>query len=254
MKININNYEQINIYNENGVIFSTIRGGFERATIKDGKAQTHYNNTVYEIELPIDSIRNARKIDLTKNDVFNISYMPKGRYDIRNGKAIYIPTKYITVENIGEYLSIETSGEKDFLTIYKFTFANPQTISEPQFERIICDNYTLSENERFSSGCGKDKNHACISTFDTSENTFYKKSGRPAEKGIIKRYYADIVYNSFLVKSDYYTRTEKDAARIEREKIAEIINSCLYNKTVSHYDVEKIMEKLNISLSEDLTK
>lgn len=248
MKFNINNYEQINIYNDNGVVFSTIRGGFERATIKDGKAQTHYNNTVYEIDLPIDKIRNARKNDLAKNDVFTINYMPKDRYDIRNGKALYIPTKYITVENIGEYLSIETSGEKGFLTLYKFTFSNPQTISEPQFERIICDNYTLSENERFSSGCGKDKKHACISTFDTSENIFYKKSGRPAEKGIIKRYYADIVYNSFLVKSDYYTRTEKDAARVEREKIAAIINDCLYNKTISHYDVEKMLDKLNISI------
>lgn len=254
MKINIHNYEQINIYNENGVIFSTTRGGFDRVTIKDGKVQTHYSDSVYEIDLPIDKIRNARKIDFSKNDVFAFNYMPPNRYDIRNGKAIYIPAKYITVENIGEYLSIETSGEKDFLTLYKFTFANPQTISEPQFERIICDNYTLSENERFSSGCGKDKDHACVSTFDTSENTFYKKSGRPAEKGVIKRYYADIVYNSFLVKSDYYTRTEKDAARIEREKIAEIINSCLYNKTVSHYDIEKIMEKLNISLLEDLKK
>lgn len=250
MKFKIDRYEQINIYNENGVIFSTIRNGFERATIKDGKAQTHYSNTVYEIDLPIDNIRNARKIDLTKNDVFTISYMPENRYGIRNGKALYIPTKYITVENIGEYLIIETSGEKDFLTLYKFTFAFPQTINEPQFERIICDNYTLSENERFSSGYGKDKDHACISTFDTSESTFYKKSGRPAEKGIIKRYYGDIVYDSFFVKSDCYTRTEKDAARIEREKIAEIINSCLYNKTVSHYDVEKIMEKLKISLLE----
>lgn len=254
MKFNINNYEQINIYNENGVIFSTIRGGFERATIKDGKAQTHYNNTVYEIDLPVDNIRNARKIDFLKNDVFAVNYIPDNRYSIRNGKALYIHTKYITVDNMGEYLSIETSGEKDFLTLYKFTFASPQIISEPQCERIICDNYTLKEGERFSDGFGKDKAHACISTFDTSENTFYKKSGRPAEKGIIKRYFAEIVYNSFLVKSDYYTRTEKDAARIEREKIAEIINTCLYNKTVSHYDVEKIMEKLNISLLEDLKK
>lgn len=254
MKFNIGKYEQINIYDENGVIFSTTRGGFDRATIKDGKAQTHYSNTVCEIDLPIDKIRNARKIDFSKSDAFTVSYIPENRYSIRNGKALYIPTKYINVENIGEYLSIETSGEKDFLTLYKFTFANPQTIREPQYERIICDNYTLSENEIFSSRCGKDKDHACISTFDTSENTFYKKRGLPAEKGIIKRYYADIVYNSFLVKSDYYTRTEKDATRIEREKIAEIINSCLYNKTVSHYEVENIMKKLKISLLEDLKK
>ena len=250
MKINLSNYETINIYNENGVIFSTVRGGFERASIDGEKCRLHYSNRVDTIDLPIENIRNAQKLSFTKNDVFSIKHIPSDRHIIRSGRALYIPDRYIKVERLGEFIALEANGEKDFLTLYKFTFANPQTVSEPHFERIICDNYTLAEGETFGSGCGKDKKHAVISTFDTSDNVYYKRSGKPAEKGIIKYYFQDVIYNDFIVKSDYYTRTEKYEARREREKIADIINTCLYNKTVSHFDVEKIMERLNITVKE----
>lgn len=250
MKINLDHYGQINIYDESGVIFSTVRGGFERATITGGKCSTYYANRVYIIELPIENIRNARKLSFDKNDVFSINFIPNDRYTIRNGKALYIPSKYINVESIGEYLSIETSGEKSFSTLYKLTFANVQTVREPKIERIICDNYTLHAGETFGSHYGRDKEHAVISTFDTSDSKFIRDKNKPAEKGILKHYFENVCYSEFIVKSDYYTRTEKDPARIEREKIAETINGCLHNKTISHYDVENILKKLNITIKE----
>ena len=250
MRINLNQYEQINIYNENGVIFSTIYGGFERATIKDGKCATFYCNRVDEIILPVDSIRNAIKLNLNKGDVFTIRYIPGNRYSIRNGKALYIHTDYIGVENIGEYLSTEISGEKSYLTLYKIKFATVQTIKEPKIDRVICDSYTLKEGENFGSGYGLDKEHAVVGVFDTSESILNKRTNKPAEKGILRRYFEGVQYNDFIVKSDHYTRTEKDTARKEREQLASIINGCLYNKTVSHYDVEKLLQKLNISIKE----
>jgi hypothetical protein len=250
MKINLDRYETINIYNKNGVIFSTVRGGFERATIDGEKCRSHYSSTVNTIDLPIENIRNAQKLNFYKNDVFSIRYIPSDRYSIRSGRSLYIPDRFISVEPLGDFLALEANGEKDFLTLYKFTFSNPQTVSEPHHERIICDNYTLEEGEAFGGGFGKDKKHAVISTFDTTDNAFFKRSGQAAEKGIIKHYLQDVIYNDFIVKSDYYTRTEKDEARREREKIADIINTCLYNKTVSHFDVENIMKKLNISIKE----
>ena len=51
-------------------------------------------------------------------------------------------------------------------------------------------------------------------------------------------------------ESDYYTRTEKTDDRLLREKIAEIISDCTYNKHISHYEVEKMLEKLNITIKE----
>ena len=51
------------------------------------------------------------------------------------------------------------------------------------------------------------------------------------------------------VDSDYYTRTEKTEDRLYRENIASIISKCLYgNKSVSHYEVEELLKKLNITI------
>lgn len=251
MKIKLDAYELINIYNGDGVIFSTNRGGLERATIDGGKCATHYGNKVNYIDLPIENIRIAQKLNFNKNDVFTIKHISDNRYRIRNGRALYIPDRYIKVYRIGEFLALEANGEKDFLTLYRLSFSTVQIVSEPKIERIICDSYTLRDGETFGSHYGKDKAHAVISIFDTSESTYHRIKGAPAEKGILKHYLEDVEYTEFIIKSDYYTRSEKDEARAEREKIAEIINSCLYNKTLSHYDVQQIQEKLNISIKEN---
>lgn len=51
------------------------------------------------------------------------------------------------------------------------------------------------------------------------------------------------------VESDFYTRTELSPERQMQEKIAAIITDCLYgNKNVNHYEVEKIMEYLDITI------
>ena len=246
MKIDLSNYEQINIYNASGVIFSTVRGGFERAEIDGEKVKSYYKNLVSSVELPAERIRSARKLNFDKGDVFEIAYYPKDRYTIRNGRALYIPAELVRVSPLGEFLALAHDGEKDFLTVYKLDFTTPQTVDEPQFKRIICDNYTLQPGERFGEYYGADEARACVAPFDSSE--YAERRGIPAEKGVIKRWLAPVVYNSFIVKSDYYTRTEKDAERLERERIADIINTCLYNKTVSHYDIAKMLEKLNITI------
>ena len=53
------------------------------------------------------------------------------------------------------------------------------------------------------------------------------------------------------VESDYYTRTEKTEERLYREQLADIISKCLYSgKYVSHYEVEKLLEKLDITIKD----
>ncbi|MBR3600249.1 MAG: hypothetical protein IKL53_10290 [Lachnospiraceae bacterium] len=66
-----------------------------------------------------------------------------------------------------------------------------------------------------------------------------------------KNYYTIVDANGteYTVESDYYTRCEKTDERLYREKLAKIISSCLYsNKTVSHYEVEELLKKLDISI------
>lgn len=53
------------------------------------------------------------------------------------------------------------------------------------------------------------------------------------------------------VASDYYTRTEKTEDRLFREKLANIMSECMYTgKDVSHYEVEEMLKKLDITIKE----
>lgn len=53
------------------------------------------------------------------------------------------------------------------------------------------------------------------------------------------------------VESDFYTRVEKTEDRLYRERLAQVISDCLYSgKHVSHYEVERLLEKLDITIKE----
>ena len=53
------------------------------------------------------------------------------------------------------------------------------------------------------------------------------------------------------VESDYYTRSEKTEDRLFREKLANIMSECMYTgKNVSHYEVEEMLKKLDITIKE----
>lgn len=53
------------------------------------------------------------------------------------------------------------------------------------------------------------------------------------------------------VESDYYVRTEKTDDRLFREKLASIMSECMYTgKNVSHYEVEEMLKKLDITIKE----
>ena len=54
-----------------------------------------------------------------------------------------------------------------------------------------------------------------------------------------------------MIESDYYTRTEKTDERLYREKLAGIISECLFSgKHVSHYEVEEMLKRLEITIKE----
>lgn len=53
------------------------------------------------------------------------------------------------------------------------------------------------------------------------------------------------------VDSDFYTRIEKTDDRLYREKLAQIISDCMYGeKRISHYEVERLLEKLDITIKD----
>lgn len=158
------NYSQLFIYNENGeILFQTERP--------------------YNLNLDITTdIRNARKLDLSKQDCFEIKTSLRNSYSLGNGKDLYIPNYVINVVKVEEKPMKTAHGETNYKMVY-----------------------TL-------------KNYL---------------NGTKIE-----------------AESDYYTRTEKTEDRLYCEKLAEIISECLRGKSVYYFEVEKMLEKLNITIKD----
>lgn len=219
------NYNNLFIYDGDKILFETCRP--------------------YELNLEIKNltIRNARKLSFDKCDCFEIKSNKESYSLSNNGKDLYIHSSIISVEKVEEKQRLQAHGETNYKNVYTL--------------KLNCDSYRWNKHIEKITGLPKDTpltdydsngkwgggfSKTC-NMYDTSEN---HKTG---EINLFKRWLTYDKTTEIIVESDYYTRTEKTEERIEREKIADIITSCIYSgKTISHYEVEKILEKLNISI------
>lgn len=225
-KINdyVANYNNLFIYDENGnILFNTCRP--------------------YDIDLEIKDleIRSARKLNFSKMDVFEIK-AEKNEWN-RNGKDLYIPCTIISVESVTEKLESNHDGQKNYQNIYSLKLHCDAYRWERHIEKVtdLPNNMPLKDydpNGIFSDGYSKERNTYSIGkNYKTKETCIYKRW---------------LTYDKIIeieLKSDFYTRTEKDEARLYREQIAEIMTELGYNnKPISHYEVARFMEKLNITI------
>lgn len=223
------NYNNLFIYNAAGDILYTTHRPYDMNIIIDGV-----------------TVRNARKINYSKMDIFEAKTSGKDDFlYTRNGKDLYIPNTIFEVVKSYEKLHFEHDGEKDYKTIYEIKLHCNVTRWNKHMEKVadLAPNQelkTYDENGIFSNKYSKHHNTYHVSThFKTGETIVFKK------------WLTLDTLESLEVESDYYTRTEKDSERENREKIADVINSCLYsNKTISHYEVARLLEKLNITIKE----
>ena len=218
------NYNNLFIYDGNEIVFQTCR--------------------MYDMNLRLDglNIRNARKIDFSKNDCFTVKSQNN---DLlwRNGKDLYIPASVISVKEKNEVLSLDTNGEKTFIYEYILEFhCKAETVTK-HYEKVtdLPANMPLTDYDASGKwGSGFSWNYTM---YDTYQNFKTK------ETHIAKHWLTLDAINEYKVRADYIHRSEKTEERAEREKIAELLSSCLYNNHhVSHYEVERIMEKFNISI------
>ena len=220
-------------------------GNYEHLFIYDGENILYKTERPYALDVEIEglTVRNARKINFAKNDVFEIK-AEKSDYMFRNGKDLYIPASIISVESITEKQCYKHDGETNYKNVYAIKFHCKAFKWNQHVEKVcIPDGMTIGEydsNGKFGSEFSKTCN-----VYDVVKNH------KTNESNVIKRYLTYDEVTEMVIESDFYTRTEKTEERLEREKIAKIISSCLYgNKTVSHYEVEELMEKLNITIKE----
>ena len=120
------------------------------------------------------------------------------------------------------------------------------------FNKGDCFEIKTSDTDRgylFRNGKDLYIHNSVIDVVNITERQAMKGNGETNYKDVytLKLHCADGA--EIKVDSDFYTRTEKTEERLHREELAKIISECLYSdKYVSHYEVERLLEKLDITI------
>ena len=252
--INIDNVTKIVVYGDGEKLYEIDKNCFVPCKMyTNSRGNEVINESPYWYK--IDSIQleknpvTARKENLNRKDNYFLSYK-REYYWRENGIALYIHNSEISVKSLGDVLAMETEEERNYLATFELTFKNPVVISEYMIEKIVCDNYTLAENEKWGNGYGTKENPA-VDTFDSTNSVFAIKKGI-AEKGVIKRWMEKktVENHSMLVTQRYYTKSEYSDERKRKDNIAKALNdSKLFHDKFSHYDIdkfEKVLGKLSV--------
>lgn len=214
--------------------------------IYEGENILYTTSRVYDLKFELEGlkIRNARKINFAKADIFDVKTSDKNSF-FKNGKDLYIPSSVISVESVTEKEVFEHDGETNYKNVYALKLHCDAHIWNTHIEKVI----DLPSNIPLQD---YDKNGIFSSGFSKNHNTYeYHTLAKTGEERLLKKWMTYDAITEIELESDYYTRTEKTNERLQREEIASIISSCLYgDKSVSHYEVDKLMEKLNITIKE----
>lgn len=119
------------------------------------------------------------------------------------------------------------------------------------FNKKDCFEFKTSANNYYMFRNGKDLyiHNSIIDVITVEEKMAFKTHGETNYKDVYTLKLNYLSGTEIKVESDYYTRTEKTEERLYREKLADIISECLYiGKDVSHYEVERMLEKLDIAI------
>lgn len=111
---------------------------------------------------------------------------------------------------------------------------------------------TSGDNTYLFSRNGKDLyiHNSVIDVVKVEEKKAFESYGETDYKDVytLKLNYLD--GTEIKIDSDYCTRTEKTEERLYREKLADIISECMYSGHFSHYEIEKLLEKVDITIKE----
>jgi len=239
---------KISIYKDGAILYSCNSSKLEPKYLdsKNTIESNEYMHNIKSITLQ-KAIKQARKLDMNRKDNFYIT--ESNSYE--TGYALYIHASEISVETLGEYLRLETAGEKDYQILYKLTFNHGAT-----YTAYILEEYASIDDVIAKYGDYQVKNKWATKTcpfaesFDKTETKAkYPKLFKNRDillKGVRVEYQEERTITSELFTQQGYSRVEKNDNRIEREKIAELCKS--KNINLSHYDIEKLQTVLNISI------
>lgn len=238
--------QKIIIYGHGEKLFTAESSYFEEYAGSERYGSV-YDGRINAVTLSIEPKR-AVKENLNRADNYLLKYI--GEYAFQSGHVLYIHESEISVTDEGKKLATEFNGEKNYLHAYTLHFTHGVTMTRCKYEKIQCGgDWTIPEGKswQWGSGFGRDYDHAQVDTYDTSDSAFARAKGYEPEKGVIIRWLEPETVYDVKTARQYYCRTEYDDARKERNELARIISKAL-NKDFSHYDVEKLLTVLNISI------
>lgn len=116
------NYASLNIYNADTekVLYTTCR---------------LTGSTSLDFDLYIDNIRSARKLNLKKNDIFEVK-TTKDTF-LNNGKDLYIPDTIIKIVSQEEKLALEANGCKDYKQVYTIEFIGCKAYKTNRHSEVV---------------------------------------------------------------------------------------------------------------------
>lgn len=252
MKVNYNEFKEIRIFKDGKIIFAADNQKLQNlGNLKD----------VINYDFPIDNIRNARKENLTKKDIYFLS--EKSDYFLTSKRTVlYVHSDFISVKNLGEFVAFEHDGEKDYKEKFELNFKNVVlTIREVNCEKMLVDKHWKIPEDEVKKGAhwknhlGDYNNSYDVVELNELQKKRFEKRGIDTNYNLIHWTISEYETKNYIAtyESKTYTRIEKDDSREQREKLAQLINECLgSNSHLSHYDIARLQEKFNITVKEGL--
>lgn len=191
------------------------------------------------LHLPAAPVR-AVKLNLSRHDVFYMRRKPENSWESAT-LALYIPDSVISVTDDGEKLATDFSGsgERNYLHAYTLHFRVSAAVRKRHIETVPDAGNDFTP----PAGCKWSEQPGTVDqpTYDIIGPTRFNPARR-----VVKRWTETTAVSEMHIAAPYYCRTDKTPEREERERIADICKSCGIN--VSHYDVQMLMQRLNISV------
>ncbi|SFB10135.1 hypothetical protein [Selenomonas ruminantium] len=191
-----------------------VKTPFDRVFIQN------YHGIVIDSNL---KIRNARKLNLEKNDVF--------AYKEGENKSLYIPTD---VSLVGTEKKVETR--------YGYHLYNKYEVLHPvEVEIMGINEISKEESDRLCNEWGRTTHYADGIHYETK----YREASFIGNESwlLIQRftmvlpYFYHLEFNE-IIRSDFYKKTDG---------IADKINGILHRKILSHYDIGELLNHFDIT-------
>ena len=240
------NIRQIIIYGHGEKLYTAARGSLEESRIRNGKISMVYNGKIRGIYLATEPKR-ARKENLNRTDNYFLTY--HGNYSWEHGLTLYIHESEISVSHVGEYVAFCHNGETNYKTAVNLHFNNGASVHRLKMEKLpeAGKDFTPPDGCKWRDAYSPDPEHPNYDLIYPGRLT-----GEESAPVVVKKWIQREIVHDVLIESTFYTRTEKEPERLERDRIAEAMTVALNSSrfSFSHYDVEKLLKVFNITFKD----